>query len=260
MSTADRFQGAELKLERADQHIVELAEILGDYGRRLAISYEPVLGAEELSELRVSEPLPDMVSVVLGDAIHNMRSALDLAMCSIARERGVDTEYMKFPFADSEIKFEALLKQKHLAPIGVDVQDLLRSTRPYPVGNPELHALHSLDILDKHRLCIPVLAVSWGKSSFDFMLERLQADGFDTSNILSVSDGSDVSLDFVGSRMSTGEARRMYPTPYRPCRPATALFPPDCSIPNRHVVDTCVDLLQRTWGVLLLFDSLKVGP
>jgi hypothetical protein len=260
MSSADRFRGAELKLERADQHILELGEILDDYGRRLTISYEPVVGAEELSELRVSEPLPGMVSVVLGDAIHNMRSALDLAMCSIARERGVDTKHMKFPFADSEAKFEALLKEKYLAPIGLDVQDFLRAIHPYPLGNPELHALHSLDILDKHRLCIPVLAVTWGKSSFDFTIEALKGNGFDTSGVFSVGDGSDVSLDFVGSRMSTEDARRSYPTPYQPGRPATALFPSDCSIPNRHVVDTCIDLLQRTWGVLLSFESLKVGP
>jgi hypothetical protein len=77
-----------LKTARAKQHIDNLsAEVAafvqgGTYGVRAEPGDQP---GETIYRLRMSRPIPAHLSTIIGDALHNLRSALDCVACELAR-------------------------------------------------------------------------------------------------------------------------------------------------------------------------------
>jgi hypothetical protein len=80
--TADRIRGVCLKIERAKEHIRDLDAAIGDFLRdepyRLGAKPHPVAEIKHTT-LYVAEvkPITSRLSLLIGDAIHNLRSALD---------------------------------------------------------------------------------------------------------------------------------------------------------------------------------------
>ena len=80
MSPNTIFQGAKLKLERAKHHIANLEATFRAY-----VDLNPyVLGSKENPEtatkkatIRYTMELPSDIALILGDAVHNLRVALD---------------------------------------------------------------------------------------------------------------------------------------------------------------------------------------
>jgi hypothetical protein len=97
--------------------------------------------------------------VVVGEALHNIRSPLDQMLSAVAEQRG-SSDGIAFPFGKSADIFErALSKQKKLLP--ADAIDMIRALKPYKEGNVLLWAINELNRGDKHRpKLLPVLANS----------------------------------------------------------------------------------------------------
>ena len=95
--------------------------------------------------------------IILGDAVHNLRSALDLMATELADIAHVDPEAAYFPFATNLEHLRVTKKFKDFARCGSDCAQLLETIAPYRGGNESLRALHDLDIQDKHRSLIPSL-------------------------------------------------------------------------------------------------------
>ena len=98
---------------------------------------------------------PGEMPLVIGDAIHNLRAALDLTMCDVARAQGKSTAGIKFPFAENAKKLEAIFRDKEIKRLGPDIKKMILDMQPYKFGNISLRALHDLDIDDKHKLILP---------------------------------------------------------------------------------------------------------
>jgi hypothetical protein len=150
------FREAYLKIDRANKHINDLDGYVRGFAATdhytILIEHDPDGGYDTL-KLNSTQTIPDEFLLVLGDALHNLRSALDYAMHAAST---VWDEHTKFPFRDTrKLLITAInggLKQK--APKEV-IDIIVDVIQPYKGGDGHaLWCLHQLDIEDKHRLLI----------------------------------------------------------------------------------------------------------
>lgn len=107
------------------------------------------------------DPVPLEVGMMLGDVLHNLRASLDyLAWELVEAAGGVPDKDTYFPFCKTREQLEKDLKKKSIRHAGSEVhQVILNIIRPYPDGNKVLWALHWMNIIDKHRVVLPLVAV-----------------------------------------------------------------------------------------------------
>jgi hypothetical protein len=153
------FVGPSLKIERARKHLAELVQLLTEAQQRLLDFYGDLdaiklLAATQVGRVNYNQPTPPEFPLIVGDIVHNLRTALDIAMCDVARVRGKSTDKIKFPFAISSETLEKALTGD-VKKLGDDIIELLRACEPHRKGNKALRALHDLDIDDKHKLILP---------------------------------------------------------------------------------------------------------
>jgi hypothetical protein len=140
------FAASRLKLERARHFIRELEVEEQNYrgGDPLTVSMEdPDIVLVEVRKV------PPWAGAIVGDAVHNLRTALDLMASELARLSGRSDEDVYFPFAADEEQLQKAI-QKRFRKAGDDAVELLRKFAPYRGGNHALRALHDLDVQDKH--------------------------------------------------------------------------------------------------------------
>jgi len=148
------FEGSNTKLARSLKFIDELEAALDEYNGNDPVSGKYVMtnGAPQIRlDWKGMDPVP---GAILGDAIHNLRSALDLMASELARINAKDDSDVYFPFASSATYFEQAVRSKNFHKAGQDAIDLLRTFAPYKGGNECLRAIHDLDIRDKHTAII----------------------------------------------------------------------------------------------------------
>jgi hypothetical protein len=110
--------------------------------------------------LRIHDPVPLQWAAIVGDAIHNARASLDLLACLfVQRAGGTVSQATAFPFSKDAASLPAAIAAR-LSGADPTVKTFVNRLRPYPTGNPQLYHLHSLDILDKHRLLLLVGAAT----------------------------------------------------------------------------------------------------
>jgi hypothetical protein len=160
------FNGPKLKIERAEQHIEELNRILTTFIKtdfcRFHVDKQQNTG-HNLIKFEIIKPFPCEIPLVIGDAIHNLRSALDLMACEIvSMAGGRPSRYTNFPFRETKQELEAAINGGEIKIAGPDIVTvLLDNIKPYNNGgNNTLCALHSLDVIDKHRLLIPTISIA----------------------------------------------------------------------------------------------------
>jgi hypothetical protein len=160
------FEAPRLKLRRAERHLDELRqEITAFLGRkpfRLVVERPPEWNHSwevYAWTIRIGEAIPVGLSAIIGDTVHNLRTALDLLACDLVRLNGGNTKGVYFPFAADASGLSHQIRDKNLNRAAGDVVQLFRSFRPYRGGNRALRAIHDLDIQDKHQALIPVANV-----------------------------------------------------------------------------------------------------
>lgn len=154
------FQGPVLKLERAKHHIddfIAQAEAFYDKpGGQFTIEHNPQTRQRTLS-VNIDPAVPDHFALIIGDAIHNLRSALDhLTWDIVSPFNPPRPKDVQFPFCQKAESFEAILAQRQVTLASVEVVEKFRELKPYLGGNDLLYALHQLDIADKHQLVLTI--------------------------------------------------------------------------------------------------------
>jgi hypothetical protein len=154
------YRDARLKIDRAKKHIADFtcAHIALENSYTSTIedcSYGGQAVIHEIPNLR--NALDDM-SLIAGDAIHNLRSALDFAWYSTILRLLPDkiTDKTNFPVRETRESLHAALHG-----IEVDIrlpslyEFILNTIQPYKGGHNEIvWTLHQLDISDKHILVL----------------------------------------------------------------------------------------------------------
>lgn len=96
------FDGARLKVERANYHILQLQDVYSIFFKstphRLLCDFEPDIQRYGV-RVEVSEDVPAECAIILGDIFHNLRSALDHVAVELELKAPAPREikYIKFP-------------------------------------------------------------------------------------------------------------------------------------------------------------------
>jgi hypothetical protein len=156
--------GPRLKIKRAKEHIDDLIRAVDEFFAEPPPPYtfrvEDEYDTGDLVYRAVVNPYSDKwlsdVALIAGDAIHNLRSALDFVAWQLVEVNGTrPSRRTSFPVADSWKEFENA-GPGYIKGASEQAVELLRKVRPYKGGNNALWRLHRLDVADKHRLLLAV--------------------------------------------------------------------------------------------------------
>jgi hypothetical protein len=154
------FDGAKLKVERANHHISDLetqfAAFVDSHPYAMAVSNDADTG-QTILRLNLRKPIPTEWALIIGDAIHNLHSALDhMTWELIGHDGGTQDRYIKFPTGDDKASFDGTCNG--IKTPSQSLKDILKATEAFPEGKGDsLHDLHHLDIADKHAILLPVV-------------------------------------------------------------------------------------------------------
>ena len=192
------FNGPKLKITRARAHIEELTKAISNFSKSNPyhfITEKDDDPAFSVIKLKNGNTLPAVISMIIGDAVHNLRSALDHLACEliITKEGQSALQSLKgvyFPIAEDVAKFKKQIKdQKGIKRAGPDVVNAVRDLKPYFPDNNGLFTLHNLDIFDKHRLIIPIAEATVSSN-------HTIIDGSSTGGTFTFLISSDQHVDF----------------------------------------------------------------
>lgn len=155
--------GPQLKIARARHHIADLAAQAAEFFDlywRVVVSEDPETNQRSLI-VEADKPVPREFSLLVGDAVHNLRSALDLAIWSVVSPRNPPKpDRVQFPFCAKADDLHAAICDRQVNLAGSHVVQIVNEARPYSGGDDELVGLHRCSIGDKHRLIVTVASVT----------------------------------------------------------------------------------------------------
>lgn len=148
-----------LKLQRAEDHInnlnTQIIAFLAMKPFQLVLQCRPHAGQAAL-RTKTKIPIPPEFSAIIGDVVHNLRSALDLTIYQMAVGKAPKPDKIQFPFdwGDSAETFATACKKGQVEFAGKKVVEQIEVLKPSKTGNPVLFSVHALNIHDKHRLLV----------------------------------------------------------------------------------------------------------
>jgi len=155
------MESVDAKMIRAHEHLETLEKEISEY----LSTIKPTIVLKTAPKepwpwlvMWVTDYIPPIrLSVLLGDCVHNMRSALDNLICGLARtvDPSCACKGTAFPYSENEKAFDANMK-RDLAGVPIDAQKIIKQLQPWcdtsPSPNPLL-MLNKLSNIDKHRSC-----------------------------------------------------------------------------------------------------------
>ena len=162
-----KFPTSHKKIQRANKHIADIHALGLAFANhpdcyRTTIDYDAKTGQNFLC-IDIREDLfpADEIALTSGDALHNLRSALDLMYYQVILSgKGTPTSHTRFPVFDERETLvnkwlKSALKQGQItSEFGAFVVD---TVKPYAAGNHSIWALHQMNISDKHEFFVPAL-------------------------------------------------------------------------------------------------------
>lgn len=204
--------GAFLKVERARQHLkllnAEIAAFAAKDSYRVAANFEGEPAEIVIRMYFRDKPasIPLRLSLIAGDAVHNLRSALDHLAYALAQIGTGPTRHTQFPifedakqFRDNQDRFLAGIVKRHRARIEAlqpyhARPGFLESVKPdsqHPLAsNLFLLAIRRLDNMDKHRLLIsPTPVARFQKPELGGVVS---AKGTYVNELVRMEDGAEI--------------------------------------------------------------------
>lgn len=164
------FQSAYLKIDRAVKHINDLndaAVSLSNQSQPVTINSDPEAGTHSIQY--ESDFIPPTIGLIIGDAVTNLRSALDHAYSAAVGAQEVMTGQVFFPIRDNRAStvgaLQKAMKNGHTVPKPL-YDCILDEIRPYDGGNADIVGLNKLSNRDKHRITTVVAGVASVRLSY----------------------------------------------------------------------------------------------
>ena len=168
----------EKKLDWARQHLRIVQEsfrdFLGSDGYSVEIEYHREQ-RQYVARIRAAKPVPDAWSLMVGDVVHNIRSALDALthQLSMKHTPGLTERQIvdiQFLICETDVEFSSPRGQRRLAHVHPDVRTAMRGLQPYHgqhgAGASPLSVLRDLSNIDKHRHLVLSDIILQGTSTF----------------------------------------------------------------------------------------------
>jgi hypothetical protein len=150
---------AQLKIDRASKHIIELNELFSKERPFTYILETNTETGERATFAKKNETVIEAAAVICGDAIHNLRSALDHAYWDIVSPLVQEWELrnVQFPFSETAARLDVSIKNRLAERVSPTFFKALVDLKPHGElgGNELLYLIHQSDIFDRHKLFIP---------------------------------------------------------------------------------------------------------
>jgi hypothetical protein len=243
------YGNAMLKIERANKHIDEFKERLFASSDRYGPSlYMNGNTGEQILYYSPSDGfLRGELALIAGDAVHNLRSALDIAWVEIVNTVGkgaTGTTYFPITLHHPRKWLESVLTEN----AGIDPSSrifhfLVNDVKGYKGGDGDILALHNLDINDKHFLLIPMLT-NTGVKGVELEYPDGTADIFD---IILPADGSPYQrvVPLESKLKNHGEVN------------FCVTFGKGTSCENLEIIPTLETLSQKVWEIIRWLQRMK---
>lgn len=178
------------KVDRAKKHIsdFEIARdrFLSEEPAGVASKFNPQTGEEEFYITHLPVP-PIELGLIAGDAIHNLRTALDHLAYELVRANGQSPNRgTAFPIADNATLYQPM-QARYAKGMSSNAISAIDATEPYGITEPDSHGnkalwwLHRLDIADKHHALFITLV---GGTAMSFVVKGSVRDAnFTIGNI-----------------------------------------------------------------------------
>jgi hypothetical protein len=156
----DPFASPRRKIARAKEHLGNLTREIRafiDSGAYVQIvEDDSTRPGYTLHKIKLTQKIPQSIEDTAGDAITNLRSALDHACFGVAVASGnSNPQNAYFPFARDIERLEAAIKGR-CKDVPKEIYPLFRSLKPYAGGNELLWDLNLLCTADKHKIITPM--------------------------------------------------------------------------------------------------------
>jgi hypothetical protein len=164
-----------LKIEWADHRIQDFKRAFAAFKRAdpysLKVDVDPNT-RKPLFQITKACPIPPDISLVAGDAIQNLRTALDYLACGLVlwnnQTPTTKTEFPIFDHAPVTAKDKARFNGK-IEGMRQEAINAIWDIHPYQGGDNTLWRLHRLNRIDKHNMLITAWGAVTGVNSFPAM-------------------------------------------------------------------------------------------
>jgi hypothetical protein len=243
MADNKTFEGARLKVKRANRYIEELNAVMQAFVNTEFCKVS--IDAQNPKCLRVDpvKSLPTDIPLIIGDAVHNIAGALDHMVYAICPD-----EDMQFPRSRKRDNVETSREYGLVKQASPEIANfILNEIQPYPGGKLNVWDIIRLNNIDKHRLLIPLLATT---GLVDLVIED---ENYNTT-----------SYDFlaiIASRTDFVSGAFPYEIKSYSYRHATAgiFFPPGSPFEKQSVAKTLVEVRDTITGILNSLEPLWFG-
>jgi hypothetical protein len=159
------LDGIQAKLYRAGEHLERIGAegnaFLEGQPYSTRVQFEPELHAW-VSRFQVREDPPLRLGVLVGDYVHNLRSALDHLVYALTElDGGTPDRWTQFPITKSANDFNSVV-QRQIPGLSAKHRTGIEMAQPYNGRNgPDVHPLYCINelaIADKHHVVQPTYA------------------------------------------------------------------------------------------------------
>ncbi len=148
------------KVHRASKHIKEVTNLFKENPPFSYVLQTNTVTFERFTKSKQNKAVIDEGCNIAGDAIHNLRAALDHAYFDIAKTiasgpRGLKS--VQFPFSETRDGLETSVKNRLAHKVSDKFFNAIMELKPHGEagGNKILYLIHQIDALDKHRFPVP---------------------------------------------------------------------------------------------------------
>ncbi|MCL4679152.1 MAG: hypothetical protein KJ017_11245 [Alphaproteobacteria bacterium] len=150
-----------LKIERASEHIEDIKKVLRDDPPFSYVVQSNTHIKRRQALVKRNTASIERIAIISGDAIHNLRAALDHVYWQIVSPHVTDPRARKgiqFPFSDTAGRLNEAVSSRSAEKVSAGFFNCLIDLKPYLEygGNKPLALIHAMDVEDKHKLLIPV--------------------------------------------------------------------------------------------------------
>ena len=163
--TTPPLAGCRARIERANESIDYLQGAFDAFleGHPYEVVAEPDPNpVNRRFRIQSVHPVPDRLRVIVGEVVHHLRSAFDLLLYQLIRSGGGDPETFKplFPLMRNRGKDYEPSLMGQIQGVSERAAALIKTLQPCEgsTAGKMIAALHDLDLIQKHRLLVALIA------------------------------------------------------------------------------------------------------
>jgi hypothetical protein len=169
MTGDEKFLRIMSKFDRAKKHVEDFYSAARKFGREnphRVLSRTDVEAGVVAYYIAEMPSIPDELSLIAGDALHNFRSVLDhLAFELFLVSNGDPNEtHTYFPILDDFKDYQDSIFTRKVKGMTEPIVEAIKGIQAYKDGDITLWRLHKLDICDKHRLLLTTCFGNFGRT------------------------------------------------------------------------------------------------